>query len=91
MKRAALFVMAALVMSSSMPVFAADDMSKDECLLISKDCKGEVDSIQEKIKKLETEINKGTTVYTTDELKALHKKLIEVNDMLDALYKPGGR
>jgi translation initiation factor 2B subunit (eIF-2B alpha/beta/delta family) len=91
MKKVALFVMAVMaasVMTSSMPVFAAQ---KDECLLISKNCKDEVDSIQQKIKKLNTEIKKGTKVYTPDELKILQSKLKEVNDQMDELMKPGGR
>jgi len=89
MKKIALFAMAALVMSSSMPVFAVDNMSKDECLTISKGCKEEVDSIQQKMKKLNTEIKKGTKVYTPEELKALQAKLKEANEMLDTLLKPG--
>jgi len=91
MKKVALFLMAALVMSSSMPVLAVDDMSKDECLTISKNCKGEVDSLQQKMKKLNTEIKKGTRVYTPEELKTLHNKLKEANNMLDAMTKPGGK
>ena len=86
MCRAALFVMAVLVMSSSMPVFATE---KDECLLASMNCKTEVDSIQQKIKKLNTEIKKGKKVYTADELKMLNAKLKEVNAMLDDLMRPG--
>lgn len=89
MKKVAMFVMAVMavsVMSTNAPVYAAQ---KDECLLISKNCKGEVDSIQQKIKKLNTEIKKGTKVYTPDELKILHNKLKEVNAQMDELMKPG--
>jgi hypothetical protein len=89
MKKAALFVMAVMavsVMSSNVPVYAAQ---KDECLLVSKNCKDEVDTIQQKIKKLNTEIKKGTKVYTPDELKILHNKLKEVNAQMDELMKPG--
>jgi translation initiation factor 2B subunit (eIF-2B alpha/beta/delta family) len=89
MKRVSLLVMALMavsVMSTSMPAFAAE---KDECLLASKHCKGEVDSIQQKMKKLDTEIKKGTKVYTVEELKTLQRKLKEVNDQMDSLMKPG--
>ena len=86
MKKSALFVVAAVVMSCSIPVFASE---KDECLLASKNCKDQVDSIQQKIKKINTEIKKGKKVYTADELKALHAKLKEVNAMLDDLNRPG--
>lgn len=58
---------------------------KDECLLISKDCKTATLSIQEKIKKLQTEIQKGKRVYTADELKKLEQKLKETETTLDEL------
>jgi septal ring factor EnvC (AmiA/AmiB activator) len=86
MKNKALFVMAVLVMSCSMPVFAAE---KDDCLLASMDCKNQVDSIQQKIDKLNAEIRKGDKVYTAAELKKLNLKLKEVNAMLDDFEKPG--
>ncbi|GFO62808.1 hypothetical protein M1B72_19575 [Geomonas paludis] len=91
MKRIALIVMAGFLALGSVPTYAADMGmgTKDECLLISKNCKNEVDSIQQKIAKLQGEINKGGKVYTADELKKLHDKLKEANDILDELNKPG--
>ena len=86
MKKTALLVLAVLVMSGSMPVFAAQ---KDDCLLASMDCSSQVDSIQQKIKRLHAEIKKGDKVYTPEELKKLNAKLKEVNAMLDDLEKPG--
>ena len=89
MKKLTLFFMAALVMSSSMPVFAMEGMAKNECLAMSKNCKDEVDSIQQKMKKISGEIKKGKKVYSADELKTLHAKLKEANALLDSLLKPG--
>jgi septal ring factor EnvC (AmiA/AmiB activator) len=86
MKRTGMLVMAVLVMSCSLPVFAAE---KDDCMLASKNCNDEVDSIQQKVKKLNTEIKKGHKVYTSAELTKLNAKLKEVNAMLDDLEKPG--
>jgi septal ring factor EnvC (AmiA/AmiB activator) len=86
MKRTGMLVMAVLVMSCSLPVFAAE---KDDCVLASKNCKDEVDSIQQKVKKLNAEIKKGHKVYTSAELNKLNFKLKEVNAMLDDLEKPG--
>jgi len=86
MKRTGMLVMAVLVMSCSLPVFAAE---KDDCVLASMNCKNEVDSIQQKVKKLNTEIKKGHKVYTSAELNKLNFKLKEVNAMLDDLEKPG--
>ena len=89
MKKAALCFVAALVISSSMSVFAMEGMDKNECLTMSMNCKGEVDSIQQKMKKLNAEIKKGKKVYSADELTALNAKLKEANAMLDGLLKPG--
>ena len=89
MKKAALCFVAALVISSSMSVFAMEVMDKNECLTMSMNCKGEVDSIQQKMKKLNAEIKKGKKVYSADELTALNAKLKEANAMLDGLLKPG--
>jgi len=86
MKRIVIIMLAAFITSASVPAFAEDmKSSKDECLLASKGCKDEVDSIQTKIKKLQTEINKGTKVYSADEIKKLDAKLKEANDILDKL------
>jgi len=61
---------------------------KDQCLLASKGCKDQVDSIQVKIKKLQKEIKKGNKVYSTDEVKKLNDKLKEAETLLDNLLKP---
>ncbi len=58
---------------------------KDECLLISKQCKDETMSIQDKMQKLQAEIQKGKRVYTPEELKKLENKLNETQKMLDEL------
>jgi septal ring factor EnvC (AmiA/AmiB activator) len=89
MKRIVVMCIAGLLVAS--PVFAATEMSKeqkDQCLLASKEFRGEVDSIQKKMKKLEGEIKKGKKVYTAEELKKLEMKLEEANKMLDTLLAP---
>ena len=87
MKRIVIMLMAASLMAASVPVFAAEmtKAQKDECLLASKGCAGEVDSIQTKIKKLNNEIKKGTKVYSAEEIKKLNAKLKEAETMLDQL------
>jgi len=90
MRRVAMLVMALFMMSVCVPVFAADKMTKaqkDECLLASKECKSASDTIQEKIKKLQGEIKKGTKVYTPEELAKLNAKLKETNDLLDVMLR----
>lgn len=102
MKKIAVLLCAAFMMSATVPAFAAEKAAapaaaehkkmtkeeKDQCLLASKGCIAEVDSIQKKIKKLQAEIKKGTKVYSADEIKKLQEKLDEADKMLDLLLKP---
>lgn len=87
MKRIVLMLMAVSMVATSVPVFAAEMTKdqKDQCLVASKGCLHEVDSIQTKIKKLNTEIKKGSKVYSADEIKKLTAKLKEAEAMLDSL------
>lgn len=87
MKKIAMMIMATFVLSAAVPAFAAEmtKEEKDQCLLASKNCANEVDSIQKKMKKLNAEIKKGKKVYSADEIKKLQGKLKEAEDMLDVL------
>jgi type II secretory pathway predicted ATPase ExeA len=89
MKKIAILALSAFMMTS-VAAFGAEQTKeqKDQCLLASKECRGEVDSIQKKMKKLEAEIKKGKRVYTPEELKALQMKLDEADKLLDNLTKP---
>ncbi|MBC7962782.1 MAG: hypothetical protein H7Y05_07545 [Steroidobacteraceae bacterium] len=93
MKKVLIAVLTAFALSATSMAFAADathDMAKDECMLASKGCLHEVDSIQQKLKKLNAEIKKGKKVYSAEELKKLEQKLKEANEILNSLEKPGG-
>lgn len=92
MKKMAVLLMAAFMMSATVPVFAAEmtKEEKDQCLLASKNCSMEVDTLQKKIKKLNAEIKKGKKVYSADEIKKLQQKLDEANALLDDILKGGG-
>ncbi|QSV46504.1 hypothetical protein [Geobacter benzoatilyticus] len=92
MKKMAVLLMAAFMMSATVPVLAAEmtKEEKDMCLLASKNCGMEVDTLQKKIKKLNAEIKKGKKVYSADEIKKLQQKLDEANELLDAILKGGG-
>ncbi len=92
MKRTLIAVLTAVALSATTMAFAQDAPkanAKDECLLVSKGCMNEVDSIQQKLKKINTEIKKGKKVYSAEELKKLEQKLKEANEILDSLSKPG--
>ena len=93
MRKIAVLLCAAFMMSATVPAFAAEmtKEEKDQCLLASKGCATEVDSIQKKIKKLQAEIKKGTKVYSAAEIKKLQEKLDEADKMLDAILKGGGQ
>ena len=87
MKKIAMVIMATFALAVAVPVFAAEmtKEEKDQCLLASKNCANEVDSIQKKMKKLNAEIKKGKKVYSAEEIKKLQDKLKEAEDMLDVL------
>ena len=73
---------------SILPAFPGDEDSakqKDECVLIARECGSSVQSIQDKIERLQGEIAKGTAVYTPDDLNLLKQRLDEVNKVLDML------
>jgi len=92
MKKLALMLMTAVALAATVPAMA-QEMTKEEkdmCLLASKNCAGEVDSLQKKMKKLRSEIKKGKKVYSAEELKKLEQKLKEANELADALMKQGG-
>jgi len=92
-----LSALAASVLFSALPVYSFDygngyssgedvdshhAQQKDECLLLAKNCPVEDMSVQQRIDKLNTEIAKGTDVYTADELKVLKDKLEEAKKEL---------
>lgn len=92
MKKVLIAVLTAFALSAASMAFAAEAPkanAKDECLLASKDCKDQVDSIQQKIKRINTEIKKGKKVYSAEELKKLNQKLKEADEILKDLEKPG--
>jgi len=92
MKKVLITVLTAFALSATSMAFAADApqaSTKDECLLASKGCMNKVDSIQQKLKKLNAEIKKGKRVYSAEEIKKLQLKLKEANDILKSLEKPG--
>ena len=92
MKRILIVVLTAFTLSVTTMAFAADvpqANTKDECLLASKNCMNQVDSIQQKMKRINAEIKKGKKVYSAEELKKLEQKLKEANEILNSLEKPG--
>ena len=101
MKKPILTLLAVAMVAVSVPAFAVDHQNNAahtkamdeqcarECDLLLKDCGQEVDSIQQRIQKLQTKIKaEGASTYTLEELKILNKKLKEANETLRVLEKP---
>ena len=93
--RIALFTAATLI--SALPVFAGesggmsgDQMQKDECLLVSQNCRDSVDTLQQRIDRISREISKGSSTYTPQELQRLRGQLQDANDMMIQLTQGGG-
>ena len=77
-----------LCVSGAVPAFAEmTSAQKDECVLASKNCSNAVDDIQTQIKRIAQEIDRGSAVYTAQELKTLERKLYEVREMLRDMDK----
>jgi hypothetical protein len=90
-------VLAAAVMITAMPVRAEEGTmtpsmqdGKNECLLVAMNCGDQVDSIQQRIDRLNREIGRGTDVYTRDELRQLRNQLDEAHRMLQLIEFGGG-
>lgn len=61
-----------------------------ECDLLLRDCANEVDSIQQRVKKIEAAIKaNGAKPENLDELRILNRKLKETNETMRSLTKPG--
>jgi len=102
MKRKLIILLAISLFAVAAPTFAEeggqhgashqamDEQCAKECEMLLRNCAQEVDSIQDRIKKLQVAINqKGADTYTRDELRTLAQKLKEANETLHALQTPG--
>jgi hypothetical protein len=91
-----LVIILALGLFSAMPVLAAEhagmDMGSHEGMKMdtaegARECALQAESIQQKIKRLNAEIAKGSKKYSADDLKKLEKKLKEANEILDQINR----
>jgi len=92
---------AAASLLAALPVLAAEGVGgtmtnqdrqgmKDECLLMSKNCGDQSDSIQQRITRISHEIGKGSAVYTTDELTRLNSELRDAEKTLEFIMTNSG-
>lgn len=85
MRKVVLALMATLMLSV-VPVLAEHSEMKVQHEGV-RQCALQAESIQEKIKRLEAEVAKGTAKYSQEDLANLRRKLKEANDLLDQLDK----
>ena len=90
MKKSAILIMAALLLSTVGPAFAQQtDQEKVICELAARNCLNRVEILKKKVKKLNAEIKKGSKTYSAEEIKKLEQKLKEAQELLDKLEEPG--
>jgi anti-sigma28 factor (negative regulator of flagellin synthesis) len=86
MKRRAILVLGALLMSATIPALAQQtNEEKVICELAAKNCLNKADILQKRVKKLKAEIKKGSTKYSAEDLKKLEQKLNETQELLDKM------
>lgn len=68
---------------------SGDSTQKDECLLVAQSCMTSVDSIQQRIDRLDREIGKGRSVYSDEELRKLEFQLKDAHRTLETLLSGG--
>ena len=93
-------VLMAATLFSALPVLAEEatgmgmapgqGMQRDECLLVSQNCHDSVDTIQQRIERLQREISKGSSVYSSIELRQLNFQLEQSSELLRSLVEGGG-
>jgi Skp family chaperone for outer membrane proteins len=92
MKKMTLVILSTLTLALAAPAAFSEEKpatEKNLCILYGQECANRADTIQEKIRKLQTEIEKGARVYSPEELERLKQKLDEVEEMLyDIEYLP---
>ena len=87
-RKGILMLAALLCVSGAVPAFAEmTSAQKDECVLASRNCSNAVDDIQTQMRRIAREIDKGTAVYTPQELRKLEQKLNEVVGLLNDMEK----
>ena len=71
----------------AMPVLAAQEQYGHGHQDTMMQCMQQSESLQDKVKKIKTEIEKGNKAYTVEELQALEKKLKDINEFMDMMGK----
>ena len=88
----------ATLLIAALPVLADEGMmgqgvqeesvNNRECLLVARNCPTE--SLQSRSDRIQSEINRGTDVYTSDELRKLQNELDEIQQEIETKFEFGG-
>lgn len=62
---------------------------KDTCLLYAKNCQDNSYVLQQRIERLQRELDRGTAVYSEDELNILRQRLDDANKALEFVFREG--
>ena len=99
MKRIAIIIptMAVAIMINAAPSLSeegttmsgqeASPAQRDECLLVALNCPNNVDTIQQRINKLQAEIDRGSAVYSNEELDKLNNNLNKEYELYQELIE----
>lgn len=83
-----LVVAMAVGLFGAMPVFAAEhEGMKMDTKEGVRECALQAESIQQKVKRIQGEIKKGSKKYSAEDLKKLEDKLKDANDTMEILLK----
>ena len=85
MKKNAIMLIAALMLSATMPAYSQDHQEEVSCELAAKNCLNRVDILEKRIKKLNAEVKKGAKTYSAEDLQKIEQKLQETKDLLDKI------
>lgn len=86
----AVLLAASVAAENDLKMQPGEPTRKDMCLLVAMNCANETETIQQRIERLHNEIQKGTDVYTPDELNILNQQLLDETKELHDLERPGG-
>lgn len=86
MKKSALILMTAFLVSGAIPALAQEPTKQDQviCNLSAKNCLGEAEAIQKRVKKMQSEMKKGKS-YSSEDVQKLEQKLKEAQEILDRI------
>lgn len=83
-----LVILVAVGLFGAMPVLAAEhDKHENKSAECIKACALQTESLQEKIDRIQKEIEDGSQKYSPEELKKLQRILEDANKTLDEMYK----